>query len=178
MPPRVFPLVVCTLLWLPFALYGLSVGTDALVRFFPDEAFYYLQTAANFARTGVSTFDGRYLTNGYHPLNFLLTAIIAALVPKTALLAAVFLVQSALLVAAAWGASRLVLRSPAARPTATALILLPPVPCCCCSAWASRRLWSFRVPSGWSERGLWQRCTTFHHDIPGDFSVVYFRLAH
>jgi hypothetical protein len=34
-----------TVLWLPFLGYGLLSDADHLIRFFPDDAFYYLKTA-------------------------------------------------------------------------------------------------------------------------------------
>lgn len=41
-----------------------------------SDAFYYLTVARNWAQTGLSTFDGTYLTNGYHPLwQWLLTLL-------------------------------------------------------------------------------------------------------
>lgn len=41
-----------------------------------DDFFYYAQAAKNFVFTGTSTFDGSHLTNGYHPLWFLIIAAI------------------------------------------------------------------------------------------------------
>ena len=39
-----------------------------LLGSYQDDFFYYLQVARNIAATGVSTFNGISLTNGYHPL--------------------------------------------------------------------------------------------------------------
>ena len=39
-----------------------------LLGSYQDDFFYYLKVAENIALTGVSTFDGAHLTNGYHPL--------------------------------------------------------------------------------------------------------------
>ena len=33
-----------------------------------SDSFYYFTVARNWAQTGLSSFDGTYLTNGYHPL--------------------------------------------------------------------------------------------------------------
>jgi hypothetical protein len=50
-----------------FAVWTLPA--DALVRrFFWDDSFYYLETARNIVATGLVSFDGRNLTNGFHPL--------------------------------------------------------------------------------------------------------------
>ena len=43
-----------------------------LDRFIPDDAFYYLNTAKNFAASGFSSFDRIHFTNGYQPLWFLI----------------------------------------------------------------------------------------------------------
>lgn len=45
-----------------------------------DDAFYYFQTARNFATGLGSTFDGVHPTNGYHPLWFLISSGVFALV--------------------------------------------------------------------------------------------------
>ncbi len=39
-----------------------------LIGSYQDDFFYYLKVAQNIAGSGVSTFDGTHLTNGYHPL--------------------------------------------------------------------------------------------------------------
>ena len=88
------------LLWMPFIVFAVIAGEDRLVRFFPDDAFYYLQPAVNFAANGLASFDGVHPTNGFHPLNFLLIAGLALLVPKPLLLGATFILHSGLLVAA------------------------------------------------------------------------------
>lgn len=41
-----------------------------------DDFFYYAQAARNLVFSGTSTFDGIHLTNGYHPLWFLVIAVI------------------------------------------------------------------------------------------------------
>lgn len=41
-----------------------------------DDFFYYAQAARNLAFSGHSTFDGVHLTNGYHPLWFLIIAVV------------------------------------------------------------------------------------------------------
>lgn len=93
---------VLALLWLPFLAYGLLAGIDHLVRFFPDDAFYYLQPAFNLSRLGWSTFDRLHATNGYHPLNFAMVSALARLLPKSGLVPATFVVDGAILVGVAW----------------------------------------------------------------------------
>ena len=87
-------------LWLPFAAYAVSAGPDRLVRFFPDDAFYYLVPAVNLARRGIVSFDGVHVTNGFHPLNFLLVAVLALPTTKAGLLAVTFAIQSLFVVLA------------------------------------------------------------------------------
>lgn len=68
-----------------------------------DDAFYYFQTARHFASGLGSTFDGVHPTNGYHPLWFLVSAAVFALVPgATAPLSTLFTLQVAMLAGSAW----------------------------------------------------------------------------
>ncbi len=54
---------------LGFALfYHPIIGSNALSAFFYDDFYYYLVIAKNIVGSGVSTFDGTTVTNGYHPL--------------------------------------------------------------------------------------------------------------
>jgi len=85
---------------LPFLLFGLFAADDALLRFFPDDAFYYLETAYRFARSGQITFDGVNPTNGFHPLYFLCCSLLALVFGKAALFRAVFIFDSLVLLAA------------------------------------------------------------------------------
>jgi hypothetical protein len=43
---------------------------------FEDDFFYYAEAAKNLVLSGASTFDGVHLTNGYHPLWFLVIVAI------------------------------------------------------------------------------------------------------
>lgn len=43
---------------------------------FEDDFFYYAQAARNLAFSGHATFDGVHLTNGYHPLWFLIIVVV------------------------------------------------------------------------------------------------------
>lgn len=74
-----------------------------LDRYIPDDAFYYLQTARVFARTGFSSFDGLHFTNGYHPLWFLVQTPLFWLFPEggETPLRLILLAQTALVGAAA-----------------------------------------------------------------------------
>jgi hypothetical protein len=116
-------------MWAPFLAYGLLAGDARLVRFFPDDAFYYLQPAAAMAASGRPTFDGVHLTNGFQPLNFLLVTAIAAVTGKARLLAATFLVHTALVWAALWCLARawLLRERDGAGAAAIAVAALPPV---------------------------------------------------
>lgn len=66
------------LLW---PIVALLVSSAALIRplpFFLDDALFYPQIAYNIVTTGVSTFNGITLTNGYHPLWMLVNIIVMA----------------------------------------------------------------------------------------------------
>lgn len=56
----VFAAIVCLRLALQYAAVG--------ALYLEDDAFYYTVIAHHIAQSGVSTFDGQTLTNGYHPL--------------------------------------------------------------------------------------------------------------
>lgn len=56
----VFATLVCLRLALQYAAAG--------ALYLEDDAFYYTVIAHHIAQSGVSTFDGQTLTNGYHPL--------------------------------------------------------------------------------------------------------------
>ena len=120
--------VVAAILALPLLGYGVLAGEDGLIHFFPDDAFYYLQPAVHFARTGTASFDGLHPTNGFQPLQFLITAAEARLVSKPALLATTFLTDAVLLVSAVWLAVVMFgPRSPWASCALLAVLLSPPV---------------------------------------------------
>jgi len=95
------PILATAVLLTPFVIYQRLATIDQLVRFFPDDAFYYLQSAYNFTRLGFPTFDGVHTTNGFHPLNFLLVTLLALPLEKHGLLGATFVVQAALLLISA-----------------------------------------------------------------------------
>ncbi|HXS83842.1 MAG TPA: hypothetical protein VN896_14085, partial [Methylomirabilota bacterium] len=76
--------------------WALTRPLDWLLMVVPDDAFYYLGIARNLARSGLSSFDGVHLTNGYHPGWMAIAALTAAcfrepLVQLRALLASAFL---------------------------------------------------------------------------------------
>ncbi|MFN7825259.1 MAG: hypothetical protein ACK5P6_07855, partial [Pseudobdellovibrionaceae bacterium] len=50
------------------AILAVAFGTEHLVQVVPDDAFYYLQLAKNFAHTGQWTLDGIHPATGFHPL--------------------------------------------------------------------------------------------------------------
>lgn len=68
--------------------------TLSLVRFFPDDAFYYLQTAWNFSRTGSVSFDGTNSITGFHPLWLLVSSGLIFFSNKEMALVGVFLFNS------------------------------------------------------------------------------------
>lgn len=49
---------------------------ESLISYYCDDFYYYAVVARNFANTGASTFDGTTLTNGYHPLWFLVLSFL------------------------------------------------------------------------------------------------------
>ena len=85
---------------LPFVWVGLFAGDDFLIRFFPDDAFYYLETAWNFTHIGRVSFDGVNSTNGFHPLFFLVSALGTLLFPHHYMLNGFFLLRLVLIFAA------------------------------------------------------------------------------
>jgi len=113
------------------ALGGLKVASPGqeLICLFHDDAFYYLQTARNFAAGHGSSFDGLHRTNGYHPLWFLLlTAVTSLIRDDTALLRAVLLLQIGLVSAAAALLWRLLRRAHGATAGATGVALVLGLP--------------------------------------------------
>lgn len=116
-------------MWAPFLVYGLWAGDEGLVRFFPDDAFYYLQPASTLAATGRATFDGVHVTNGFQPLNFLLVTALAAVGGKARLLPAVFLAHTCIVWAAPWWLARRWLPRHAVKTAVIAIgtTTLPPV---------------------------------------------------
>jgi len=100
-PTRRFPkrafLVTVLAVSLPFLGVGLFAGDDFLIRFFPDDGFYYTQTAVNFVHSGIISFDGVNPTNGFHPLFFLVASAAALVFPKQLLLHVLFLLNAFLI---------------------------------------------------------------------------------
>jgi hypothetical protein len=73
---------VAVLLQSAHAAYVLAGGLDRIVTFFPDDAFYYLQVAKNFAAHGRWTFDGTAPATGFHLLWGYGWAAVFALAPR------------------------------------------------------------------------------------------------
>lgn len=80
----------------PYFVYTATHGAANLLRFFPDDAFYYLEPARHFVRFGRPSFDGLHATNGFHPLHFLLVSLVAWPDGKDVQLAATFLLTAAI----------------------------------------------------------------------------------
>jgi hypothetical protein len=57
-----------------------------LINFYPDDAFYYLQTAYNYSTTGLLSFDSVNSTTGFHPLQMLLSIAAFGLFSKSSAL--------------------------------------------------------------------------------------------
>ena len=72
---------LATLALLLFGVFIISRPVLWLLGVVGDDAFYYLLTARHLAASGVSTFDGIHLTNGYHPGWMLLMTLCAKLFP-------------------------------------------------------------------------------------------------
>ncbi len=60
---------------LVFSVFWLIVPIDYLIKFTSDDSYFYLKTALNFSLGNGSSFDGINLTNGYHPLWFLIISL-------------------------------------------------------------------------------------------------------
>lgn len=73
---------LATLALLSFGVFIISHPVLWLLGVVGDDAFYYLLTARHLAASGVSTFDGIHLTNGYHPGWMLLMTICAQVFPN------------------------------------------------------------------------------------------------
>ena len=61
-----------------------------LVRFSPDDAFYYLEIAYNFAKSGIISFDGVNITTGFHPLQLFFVTFLEYLFNKNNTLIVLF----------------------------------------------------------------------------------------
>jgi len=74
--PRRWGWLIASLTTLPALLDLLISDRSRPFGYLASDAFYYLTVARNWAQTGLSTFDGELLTNGYHPLwQWALTAL-------------------------------------------------------------------------------------------------------
>ncbi len=71
--------------YLRYAIFSLSAfliislaffsSIEFLLNFADDDSFFYIKTAYNFSKGYGSTFDRVDMTNGYHPLWFLILAV-------------------------------------------------------------------------------------------------------
>jgi len=73
---------VTVLLQSAHAAYVLAGGSDRVATSFPDDAFYYLQVARNFAARGQWSFDGTAPATGFHLLWGYWWAAVFALMPR------------------------------------------------------------------------------------------------
>lgn len=88
---------------LAYSLAPILLGLDAILARTPDDAFYYLLLAKNFAASGTWTFDGQNAATGFHLMFGYLLAGIYRLAPGIAFVEiyAVVSVLNALLLAGA-----------------------------------------------------------------------------
>jgi hypothetical protein len=63
---------LATLVGFSFKIITKSMGHALYVD---DDAYYYILTARNISKAGLSSFDGQSLTNGYHPLWMLILVL-------------------------------------------------------------------------------------------------------
>lgn len=77
---------------LVYNLAPLALGTDAVLARIPDDAFYYLVLAKNFAASGKWTFDGTHAATGFHLLYGYMLAGMYAVAPQLPLLPAYALI--------------------------------------------------------------------------------------
>ncbi len=90
------------ILILPTLIF-LAIGdANHFVRLFPDDAFYYLNTAFNTARMGVVSFDGLNPTNGFHPLQFLIATSMAFVADKEHMLMLSILENAVAVILTSW----------------------------------------------------------------------------
>ena len=99
--------------------------TPLLARYFPDDAFFYIKTAANLTQGKGPTFDGFQATSGYHPLYLLLLELVSnvSLLTGDRGILTVFVLDLALGVAGVVVIDRLLRRLAFGRP-ARALVAL------------------------------------------------------
>lgn len=90
---KILTSLIFVYLVVPYLLVLLVASGDVgvLVRFFPDDAFYYLQVAYNLSHSGIVSFDGVNITTGFHPLQLLLASSVLFFLNKNAALVFFFL---------------------------------------------------------------------------------------
>lgn len=90
-PLTIFSLIILFSL-IPIMVAQKLMGADVetLIRFFPDDAFYYLQTAYHFSQNGKVSFDGVNQATGFHPLHFFFSSAVLWVYGKTAALGVLF----------------------------------------------------------------------------------------
>jgi hypothetical protein len=77
--------IVAIVLQSAHAAYVLAGGPQRIANFFPDDAFYYLRLAGNFARQGRWTFDGSAPATGFHLLWGYFWAAVFVVAPQISL---------------------------------------------------------------------------------------------
>lgn len=75
-PHRPLDLLLCSLVFLALCARSFFLQYRVAHQMsFVDDSYYYIVLAQNLVHKGKSTFDGSFLTNGYHPLWTLLLAL-------------------------------------------------------------------------------------------------------
>ena len=65
---KLLPFLILLVYLLLSALSFLTAEKRELINAFDDDAYLYFKIARNFSETGHMTFDGKSITNGFHPL--------------------------------------------------------------------------------------------------------------
>ena len=99
-------LIVAGLLLLPTLVFVSLGDINHMVKLFPDDAFYYLQTAYNTANHRFISFDGLNPTNGFHPLQFLIATAIAFVAEKEYLLKLSIIENAVAVIFSSWVLTR------------------------------------------------------------------------
>ena len=98
---RIAPVLAAVVLFVPFLVCAIVSTPEQILHVFPDDAFYYLLPAWRWVQGEGISFDGINATNGFHPLHFGLTALLAVLSSTRGVLMRTTFVLHALLMSSA-----------------------------------------------------------------------------
>ena len=85
---------LCVIIYITIPFFYLLFtipSLDTLVKFSPDDAFYYLQIGYNVVNHKIISFDGINVTTGFHPLQLIITSILECFFNKNNTLVVLFL---------------------------------------------------------------------------------------